>query len=359
MPTGLGVDVHPYYQRGARFDGVEYAWLKMADGAAVYAKKVNGVWYTADEHARLLRLQRTPFGGYVYAQPGDGAAEARVLWGECERLGGTGVAPACDIESDPDIHVWSKAEATDHGRAFCSWFRGRGIRPAIYMNASLAQLTRPDLWPEDPVIWIARYGFKPEVLANGVQYTGRYDVHQYRQNGSLPGSAGAVDWNQSYSAPGKTPGTAHLITATEEPDMDATQAKQLAELHAWLSPLSVETGPKPANGDAPRSNPKTINDMLANLYGMMFFPSNYIAAPDGGRMPSILSMVAKAAYGSGVDPAAIANAVEQAVGQGLEEFRTQLRADVVSVIGEDNAEQADAIVDKLAARLGTKPAVTQ
>ncbi|MFJ1765079.1 GH25 family lysozyme [Amycolatopsis sp. NPDC088138] len=198
MASGLGVDVHPYYQRGARFDGVEYAWLKMTDGAAVYAKKVDGVWYTTDEHARLLRLQRTPFGGYVYAQPGDGAAEARVLWGECQRLGGTGVAPACDIESNKDIHVWSPGEAADHGRAFCSWFRARGIRPAIYMGAAFANTVRPDLWPENPVVWIARYGAKPEAAGAG-HYGGRYDVHQYSSSGTLPGSAGAVDWNQSYN----------------------------------------------------------------------------------------------------------------------------------------------------------------
>lgn len=201
--SGLGVDVHPYYQRGARFDGVDYAWLKMTDGAAVYTKKVGGVWYTADEHARLLRQQHTPFGGYGYAQPGDGAAEARVLWNECQRLGGTGVAPACDIESNKDIHTWSPGEATDHGRAFCSWFRARGIRPAIYMGAAFANTVRPDLWPEDPVIWIARYGAKPEAAGAG-HYGGRYNVHQFSSSGTLPGSAGAVDWNQSYT-------NAHLI----------------------------------------------------------------------------------------------------------------------------------------------------
>lgn len=201
--AGLGVDVHPLYQRGARFDGVEYAWIKMVDGTKVYAKKVGEVWYTADEHARRLRAQGTPFGGYVYAQPGNGGTEAQVLWGEAQRLGATGVVPACDIESDVNIHVWSPGEATDHGRAFCSWFRARGIRPAIYMGAAFANTVRPDLWPEDPVIWVARYGAKPEAAGAG-HYGGRYDVHQYSSSGSLPGSAGLVDWNQSYTS-------AHLI----------------------------------------------------------------------------------------------------------------------------------------------------
>ncbi|MCG3757365.1 glycoside hydrolase domain-containing protein [Amycolatopsis sp. Poz14] len=152
----------------------------------------------------------------------------------------------------------------------------------------------------------------------------------------------------------------YRVPQTQEvPDMDATQARQLAELHSWLSPLSLEIGPKNADGIAPRSNAKPLNDMLANVYGMLFFPSNYIAAPDGSPMPSILSMVAKAAYGSGVDQTAITAAVEKAVGAGLDDFRAQLRADVVAVLGEDNAEQADEIVAAIAARLGAKPAVAQ
>jgi hypothetical protein len=261
MPTGLGVDVHPYYQRGTNFDGVEYAWIKMADGAKVYAKLVAGVWYTADEQARRLRARGTPFGGYVYAQPGDGAAEARVLWGECQRLGGTGVAPACDIESDANIYIWSKSEATDHGRAFCSWYHGRGIRPAIYMGAAMAQLTRPDLWPEDPVIWVARYGMKPETLHNGVQYTGRYDIHQYSSSGSLPGSAGAVDWNQSYSSPGKTPGTAHLLgaapTPTTEEIMKIAEPRDLQPAADWQRKVfAVEVGRAAEGG-----NSTVVDDM--------------------------------------------------------------------------------------------------
>lgn len=223
MPTGLGVDVHPYYQRGARFTGVEYAWVKMTDGTRVYTKTVNNVTYRADTHAATLRAERVPFGGYCYAQPGDGGDEAQVLWNECLRLGGTGVAPAIDIESDPDIHTWSTREAIDHGRAFCSAMRRIGVRPAVYMNDSLAGATQPDSWPEDPVLWIARYGGKPQ--------RSRYDVHQYTSSGSLLGSAGAVDWNQSYT-------TAHLLATTPEDDMPLTDADaQLVAKHIWYDPI--------------------------------------------------------------------------------------------------------------------------
>ncbi|GAB3154312.1 hypothetical protein GCM10027258_57980 [Amycolatopsis stemonae] len=347
-----GTDVHPFYQRGLRWNQVtdiHFAWVKVSDGGAPYTTTQGGVTYRPDTHVAGAKSVGIPVGGYHYAQPSPAPErQADVLLGEVRRLGATGVAPMLDLEAPfkPD------ATAKAFGLAFCRRVAAAGFRPAVYMSSSWAAVLRPDQWDVPGlVIVIARYGARPEAAGSG-RYVGRYDVHQYSSSGSLPGSAGAVDLDESYT-------NAHLTTQ-EEPDMDATQAQQLAELHAWLSPLSVETGPKPdGGGDAPRSNPKTIADMLANLYGMMFFPSNYITAPDGSRMPSILSMVAKAAYGSGVDPAAIADAVEKAVGTGLDEFRAQLRADVVSVIGEDNAEQADAIVDKLAARLGTKPAAVQ
>jgi len=195
--SGLGVDIHPYYQRGTNaLPGVEYGWIKMADGAAVYSKKADGKVWTADAHAALFRRLGIPFGGYEFAQLGtDGGKAFDVLWGECQRLGGTGVTPGVDIEGEG----WNKANATDRGRSFCSRARARGVRPAVYMDLTLLQQCRADLWPEDPVIWAPRYGAKPEMLLHGVQYTGHYDVHQYTSSGSLPGSAGAVDWNQAYT----------------------------------------------------------------------------------------------------------------------------------------------------------------
>ncbi|WP_410659738.1 GH25 family lysozyme [Amycolatopsis sp. lyj-112] len=228
------MDVHPVYQAGASFPGVEYAWVKMTDGGRRYSRTVGNVVYTADEHARRLRDARIPFGGYDYAQPGDGAAAARGLLAECNRLGGLGVTPATDIEDDPKIHTWSTREAVDFGRAFCAETRRQGIRPAVYMNASKMQACRPDLWPEDPVIWVARFGNKPEA---GGMYQGRYEVHQYTSSGSLPGSAGLVDWNQSYS-------NAHLYP--QEDDMQLTDT-----LATWNgSRITVENALAGAIGHA-------------------------------------------------------------------------------------------------------------
>lgn len=208
MPTtGRGVDLHPYYQRGTNaLPDVSFGWIKEADGASVYRKVADGRTWTADAHAALFRRLGIPSGGYIFAHPSvHGAAAFDVLWGECLRLRTTGVAPACDIEGEG----WNATNANTRGREYCQRARARGVRPAIYMDLWLLQACRPDRWPEQPVIWAPRYSnLKPE---DGGRYVGHYDVHQYTSSGSLPGSAGLVDWSQAY--------TSAFLNPTEDDDM--------------------------------------------------------------------------------------------------------------------------------------------
>lgn len=212
--AGLGVDLHPYYQRGTNaLPGVEYGWIKMADDAQPYAKRADGRVWAADAHAALFKRLGIPFGGYEFAGLGSsGAAAFDALWAECVRLGATGVTPAVDIEGPG----WTPASATQRGRTFCQRARARGVRPAVYMDLSLLQACRPDLWPEQPVIWAPRYGALPQA---GGRYTGRYDVHQFTSSGSLPGSAGTVDFNQAYS-------TAHLLANSSHQEDELTDEER-------------------------------------------------------------------------------------------------------------------------------------
>lgn len=224
--SGRGVDLHPYYQRGTNaLPDVSFGWIKEADGASAYRKIADGRTWTADAHAALFRRLGIPSGGYIFAQPGvHGATAFDVLWGECQRLGTTGVAPACDIEGAG----WNPTNATTRGREFCARARARGVRPAVYMDLTLLRDCRPDRWPEQPVIWAPRYGAKPEDLLHGVQYLGHYDVHQYTSSGTLPGSAGSVDWSQAYT-------TAYLIGDDDMPD-EATFKAWVAQAVAALIP---------------------------------------------------------------------------------------------------------------------------
>ena len=194
-----GTDLHPFYQRGLRWDQVTdlaFAWVKVSDGGAPYTRTEGGVTYRPDTHVAGAKSRGIPVGGYHYAQPTLGPEkQADVLLAEVRRIGATGVAPMLDLEAPfrPDT------AARDFGTAFCRRVAAAGVRPAVYMSASFAAALRPDQWDVPGlVIVIARYGARPEAPGSG-RYSGRYDVHQYTSGGSLPGSAGAVDFDESYT----------------------------------------------------------------------------------------------------------------------------------------------------------------
>lgn len=194
-----GTDLHPYYQRGLRWDQVSdlaFAWVKVSDGASAYTRTEGGVVYRPDTHVAGAKSRGIPVGGYHYAQPTPGPeVQADVLLAEVRRLGATGVAPMLDLEAPfrPD------AAARAFGIAFCRRIAAAALRPAVYLSASFAAALRPDQWDvPELVIVIARYGARPEAPGAG-RYPGRYDVHQYTSGGTLPGSAGAIDFDESYT----------------------------------------------------------------------------------------------------------------------------------------------------------------
>jgi hypothetical protein len=204
-----GTDVHPYYQRGLNWKAapdIHFAWVKVSDGGAPYSTVQQGVKYVPDTHVAGAKAAGIPVGGYHYAQLRPSPeAQADVLLGEVRRLGATRGAPMLDLEAPftPD------ATAKNFGIAFCKRLAAAGVRPAVYMNASFAATVRPDQWNiPGLVIVIARYGARPEAPGSG-RYVGRYDVHQYSSTGTLPGSAGLVDLDESYT-------NAHLTIAQED-----------------------------------------------------------------------------------------------------------------------------------------------
>lgn len=216
-----GTDIHPFYQRGIRWDqvtGVNFVWVKVSDGGAPYSTTNGGVRYTPDSHVAGAKSRNIRVGGYHYAQLGPAPeVQADVLVNEVRRLGALGVAPMLDLES-PFI---ADATARDFGIRFCKRVAAAGYRPAVYMNSSFARALRPDQWDVPGlVIVVARYGNLPDAVGPA-QYVGHYDVHQYTSSGSLPGSAGAVDFDESY--------TNTLFDVTTGDDMALTddQAKDL------------------------------------------------------------------------------------------------------------------------------------
>lgn len=208
----VGVDVHCFYQRGINWGAVtnvNYVWTKVSDGTRAYTyTDSSGKVYRPDTMVAGAKSRGIPVGGYHYAQPGDPRAQADLLVNEVLRLGATGLLPALDIEAPFEANQ----TARNFAEAFCNRVRERGIRPVVYMSDSFAKVLQPASWASQPVLWIARYGAKP--------VNTRYDVHQYSSSGTLPGSAGQVDFNESYN-------NSHLMQGSDDVALGGDDFKYL------------------------------------------------------------------------------------------------------------------------------------
>jgi len=191
-----GIDIYRYQTvtnwQAVKNSGVGYIWVKLTDGGGPAVVK-------GDKQVAGSKSVGIPVGGYHFCQADSGTPEhqADVFIAEVRRLGATGLVPMLDLEDNPtesgrpDI---PDSQKRAWGIRFCNRVAWHGFRPGVYVNNSVAKLTRPDGWGiPGLVIWIARYGAKPDTAA------GRYDIHQYSSTGSVAGITGSVDMNESYT----------------------------------------------------------------------------------------------------------------------------------------------------------------
>ncbi|QYN26678.1 glycoside hydrolase family 25 protein [Amycolatopsis sp. DSM 110486] len=230
----LGIDVYRSFQTVTSWPkvkqaGVTFVYVKLSDGGGM-PKGGRG-----DNEVHGAKSVGIPVGGYHFVQADPGPeAQADILLGEVLRLDATGCVPMLDLEDNPPgskLPNIPDSQKAAFGKAFCHRIAARGFRPGVYMSNALAKTLRPDTWGVPGlVIWIARYGARPDAAA------GRYDIHQYSSSGSIAGiSASGIDLDESYS-------TAHLgartITPVAEEDEDmssdrgeATEPGQWGKLH--------------------------------------------------------------------------------------------------------------------------------
>lgn len=213
----LGIDIYRSFQTVTNWQSVKnasvtYVYVKLSDGGGT---PVGG---RGDNEVNGAKSVGIPVGGYHFVQANPGAsAQADILINEVVRLGATGCVPMLDLEDNPagsSLPNIPDSQKRGFAVAFCQRVAARGFRPGVYMNNALAKTLRPDQWGiPNLVIWIARYGAKPDAAA------GRYDLHQYSSSGSIAGiTARGIDLDESYT-------NNHLTT--EAPDMDQNQAMQL------------------------------------------------------------------------------------------------------------------------------------
>jgi hypothetical protein len=114
-----------------------------------------------------------------------------------------------------------------------------------------------------------------------------------------------------------------------------------------LKPVAVETGPKGADGKAPTIMVRP-NEAAANVYGQTFYGSNY------GAGPAIVRQLAEATgitidFDEGELAQNINGTVSAVVLQAVVEIALPA---IREVIGEDNEDQAQAVVDLIHKKLG-------
>ncbi|WP_268744754.1 glycoside hydrolase family 25 protein [Amycolatopsis decaplanina] len=212
----LGIDIYSRFQsvtnwQAVKDHGVTFVFVKLTDGGGL----PNGGRNTGDALVAGARSVGIPVGGYHFAQASPSPeAQADVFVAEVRRLGATGCVPMLDLEDNPPGSGTPNipdGRKRDFSIRFCGRVAGHGFRPGVYLNNALAKMLRPDQFGvPDLVIWIARYGAKPDAAA------GRYDVHQYSDSGQVPGiRASGVDLNESYT-------NAHLTGGGAAPKRKAT-----------------------------------------------------------------------------------------------------------------------------------------
>lgn len=161
---------------------VSGAYLKYSDGAG-------GAHTPADGYAAGCRRVGIPYGGYHFAEPGDAAAQARVLIGQYQRLGGQ-LAPALDLESGGIPPAARGAFA----RQFLETVHQAYPIVVLYASGSWLASLDPDAWPYPwDRTWAAEYGVNNGARNALRAYRGRVDLHQYTSVGKLAGVSGHVD----------------------------------------------------------------------------------------------------------------------------------------------------------------------
>ncbi|SHF41486.1 glycoside hydrolase family 25 protein [Streptoalloteichus hindustanus] len=327
-----GVDVSSWQGEpdwgAVRRAGVEFAYVKTTEGTG-YLNPVRDAQFRGARDAGLV------VGVYHYGRPDYGnspQAEADYYVREVLRLGasGPGLLPPClDIEeAAPRVADWCTA--------FVARVRERlGRHPVlVYASTSYINGHLGEGWANATDIrwWVAHYDRSP---GDPGYKSPRVVMHQYTRHGRVAGVAGDVDMNRAMRALQDITGSEDDVSYEDaynairdfvfnnrfESLVDG-QNRNIVDYLRETEKISAET----------RAKTLESNAVLGDAYAI-----------SGGK--SIGRLVAEL---RAVDPKAVAEAL-----------KPDLAAVIREVLGDDNAKQADEIVNKLAERLGRKPAPAQ
>lgn len=117
--------------------------------------------------------------------------EASLAVAVAKRTGNISLPIYIDME-DSRQYALSKAERDAIVKAFCTTVQNAGYRAGVYANKNwLTNYLTPSSYGSNISIWCAQYN-------TSCTYSGRYNMWQYSDKGSVPGISGNVDMNIMY-----------------------------------------------------------------------------------------------------------------------------------------------------------------
>jgi hypothetical protein len=174
-----------------------------------------------------------------------------------------------------------------------------------------------------------------------------------------------------HTLPGGMPGFRQRVSAilNGEDDLSAAAEEQIRQIYASmekmalqrgvdigdafvsmfdsLKPVAVETGPKGADGKVPTLMVRP-NEAAANVYARTFFGSNY------GFGEAIVKRLAEATGGTiDIDEEALAQRINGTIAPVVAQAVVEVALPAIrEVMGEDNKDQAQAVIDLIRQKLG-------
>lgn len=184
-PTTPGIDVS-YYQGDitwprVRRAGVQFAFVRVSDGAAILDSKFAANWAGA-KRAGVLR------GAYQFFRPSESAIDqANVLVAALRARGAGELPPVLDIEVTGGLPL---ATVASHARAWIDHVRRElGVEPIVYTNFGMWRWGGAERLGSQP-LWLAHYTeLCPSVPPPWTAWT----FWQYTENGRVDGVDTPVD----------------------------------------------------------------------------------------------------------------------------------------------------------------------
>jgi len=174
---------------------VQYAWLKVTDGATSHDK-------TYIRHQKAARTAGVPVGGYHWAHPElnpDPKVEADNFLARLKFAPGD-LRPALDFE-EPDAQHLSASLLERWALGWLKYVEQQlGVKPVLYINPNwLANVLRgaPKIQQAKVDIWLADYGPNDGKRHRLHSAASPFAIvaHQYTSKGRVPGWSKAVDRN--------------------------------------------------------------------------------------------------------------------------------------------------------------------